>query len=133
MASRYPLVSLSCSNLAILVATSLLLSACTPLLGTQRAAVSTSSCVHAAIKNLPPHLPDKQAHCRASALIASHCSIPEAYLAGVTKEWLDLFSLGDAEWGDLRADWAGIHCARTGHTDEEAAQCCAPWKGTIER
>jgi len=106
---------------------------CTPLHGAQRAAHSTSACVHAAIKNLPPRIPDKQAHCRATALIADHCSVTEAYVAGVAKETLDLFGPGDAEWGDLRADWAGVRCARAARTDDEAVQCCKPIQGIIER
>jgi hypothetical protein len=116
----------------LLLAAALLLCACAPLRGTQRAAVSVNSCIHAAIKDLPHNIPDKQAHCRAAALIAEQCSIPEAYLAGVGKEVMDLFDGGDAEWGDLRADWYGVRCARGAGTDDDAVECCKPIQGIIE-
>jgi hypothetical protein len=102
---------------------SILLCACAPLSGTQRVAVSTSDCVRAAVAGqLPSNVSDKHAHCHAAALIARHCSATEAYLAGLGKEWLDLLGSGDAEWGDLRADWAGVRCARARHGD--VMECC---------
>jgi len=105
-----------------------------PLRGVQREAPSTLACARAALRDrLPAHLPDKQTHCRATALIAARCSVSEAYAAGIVKELKDLLGPGDAEWGDLRADWAGVRCARAATSDEAAAQCCAPLKGKIER
>jgi hypothetical protein len=110
-----------------------LLCGCMPLRGVQRAAPSTLACVRAALRDrLPAHLPDKQTHCRATALIAAHCSVSEAYVAGIAKETKDLLGPGDAEWGDLRADWAGVRCARAVKSDAEAAQCCMPLKEKIE-
>jgi hypothetical protein len=69
-------------------------------------------------------VPDKMAHCVASASIARHCSVAEAYGAGVGKELKDLFGAGDVEWGDLRADAAGVHCARAAGTDPDIDGCC---------
>jgi hypothetical protein len=103
-----------------------LLCGCMPLRGIQREAPPTLTCVRAALRDrLPARLPDKQTHCRATALIAEHCSVSEAYLAGISKEARDLVGPGDAEWGDLRADWAGVRCARAAKNDADAAQCCA--------
>jgi hypothetical protein len=72
---------------------------------------------------LPPGLPDKQSHCRAAALIAAHCSVGEARLLAVMKEVADLFGPGNAEWADVRADWAGVRCARAGE-GEQVESCC---------
>jgi len=110
-----------------------LLCGCVPLRGNPRAAPSSLGCMQTVRDRLPTHLPDKQTHCLATSLISSHCSVSEAYLAGVGKEFLDLFDGGDAEWGDLRADWGGVRCARAASSDAEAAQCCASWRKGTER
>src|SRR5688500_9133175 len=95
-----------------------LLCGCMPLRGIQRAAPSTLACARAALRDrLPAHLPDKQTHCRAIALIATHCSVSEAYAVGIAKEVKDLVGPGDVEWGDLCADWAGVRCARAANSD----------------
>jgi hypothetical protein len=73
---------------------------------------------------LPRDLPDGEAHCVASGLIARYCSIPESYLAGLGKELRDLIGPGDAEWRDLTADRAGIACARRAGSDEALDACC---------
>jgi hypothetical protein len=73
---------------------------------------------------LPPNLPDDKAHCVASGLIARYCSIAESYLAGIGKELRDAVGPGDAEWRDLKADWAGIDCARRAGSDEAVRACC---------
>jgi hypothetical protein len=72
--------------------------------------------------SVPEGIPDKRAHCLATASIATNCSVAEAYGAGVAKELKDLVTGGDAEWGDLRADAAGVRCARASGNDVEA--CC---------
>jgi len=62
----------------------------------------------------------------AAGLIARYCSVSEAYLLSEAKETKDLFTTrGDAEWADLRADRAGIRCARTASSDADVTQCCA--------
>ena len=73
---------------------------------------------------LPTQLPDKRAHCLAAGLIARYCSIGEAYMAGAGKEFRDLFTGGDAEWADWRADRVGIRCAFHSADDSALAQCC---------
>lgn len=99
--------------------------ACVPLRGT-RGAPSSTSCVHAAVhQDWPPGLTDKQKHCRATAAIAATCSVPEARLAGILKEVADLFGKGNAEWADLRADWAGVRCARAAQNVASIESCCA--------
>ena len=75
-------------------------------------------------ERVPPTLSDKPAHCLASGLIARHCSIGEAYMAGAGTEILDLFGHGDAEWSDWQADRRGIACARRASSDEQVAECC---------
>jgi hypothetical protein len=93
----------------------------------ERLAHSSYGCMKAVLDTkLPPHLPDNKAHCLASGLIARYCSIPESYLAGVGKEVRDLLGPGDAQWRDLKADWAGVDCARQAESDAALATCCMP-------
>ena len=102
-----------------------LLCGCMPLQSVQRAAPSTLTCARAALRDrLPNHLPDNQTHCRATALIAARCSASEAYLLGILKETRDLLGPGNAQWGDLRADWAGVRCTRASRNDASALECC---------
>ena len=75
--------------------------------------------------SVPPQGYDKRAHCLVSAGIAQRCSVVEADLAGLGKEFSDLFSSGDASWDDWRADRAGIRCAKRGPDPELLAACCA--------
>jgi hypothetical protein len=75
-------------------------------------------------QKLPANLPDHDAHCLASGLIARYCSPTEAYLAGVGKELRDLFGRGDAEWADWRADRVGVRCAQRAEDDAALATCC---------
>ena len=101
------------------------LSACVPLSGGQRLARSSLSCARAAVTaSVPEGIPDRRAHCLATASIARNCSVAEAYGAGVGKELKDLFGAGDAEWGDLRADATGVQCARTSANDADVEACC---------
>jgi hypothetical protein len=93
----------------------------------ERLAHSSYGCMKAVLDSkLPPKLPDNQAHCLASGLIARYCSIPEGYLAGVGKEVRDLLGPGDAQWRDLKADWAGVDCARHADSDGALTACCMP-------
>ncbi len=90
-----------------------------------RPATSSYGCMEAVVKEkVPSDLPDKRQHCLASGLIARSCSGSEAYLAGAGKELKDLLGGGDAEWGDWRADRAGIACARSASDDDQLAECC---------
>ena len=90
-----------------------------------RPAVSSYSCMVAVRGSVPPQGYDKRAHCLLSAGIAQRCSVVEADLAGLGKEFSDLFSSGDASWDDWRADRAGIHCAKRGRDSDALAACCA--------
>jgi hypothetical protein len=90
-----------------------------------RPAKSSYGCMEAVVKEkVPSNLPDKRQHCLAGGFIARYCSGSEAYLAGAGKELRDLFGGGDAEWGDWRADRAGIACARSANDDDELTKCC---------
>lgn len=82
-------------------------------------------CMKAVLREkLPPDLPEDEAHCVASGLIARYCSVTEAYLAGAGKELRDLFGHGDAEWRDWVLDRAGIACARRAEGDDALTACC---------
>jgi hypothetical protein len=86
---------------------------------------SSYGCMKAVLATkLPPALPDDEAHCLASGLIARYCSIPESYLAGLGKEARDLIGPGDAQWRDLTSDRIGNDCARHAESDEALATCC---------
>jgi hypothetical protein len=74
--------------------------------------------------SLPAGLPDKRAHCLASAGIALRCSVMEAYVAGAGKEISDLFTGGDAEWADWRADRVGVACAKLSYQIDVVSMCC---------
>lgn len=69
-------------------------------------------------------VPDARKHCLASALIARHCSVSEAWFAGVGKEFTDIFTAGDPSWADWRADRAGMRCGREA-ADDDLPSCCA--------
>jgi len=88
---------------------------------------SSNECMAAVLsQKLPANLPDEHAHCVASGLIARYCSVFEAHLAGIGKEFRDLFTRGDASWADWRADRLGVGCARRAPDDEALAACCEP-------
>jgi hypothetical protein len=88
---------------------------------------SSHECIAAAIRQkLPANLSDEHAHCVASGLIARYCSVSEAHLAGIGKEFRDLFTRGDASWADWRADRLGIGCARRTNDDQALVACCQP-------
>ena len=90
-----------------------------------RLAESSYRCMAAGVKDkVPGDVPDKRAHCLAAGLIARYCSRSEAYIAGAGKELRDLFTGGDAEWADWRADRAGIGCALRTDNDAALAACC---------
>jgi hypothetical protein len=81
--------------------------------------------MQAAIKDrLSSNIPDSQAHCMASGLIARYCSVTEANMAGWGKELKDLLGPGDAEWRDLVSDHKGITCARAAGNDQDLIGCC---------
>jgi hypothetical protein len=91
-----------------------------------RLASSSYGCMSAVVRDkLPAGLPEQRAHCLASGLIARYCSVSEAHLAGVGKEFRDLLGAGDAESSDLRANRAGIECARRAEDDHGVARCCS--------
>jgi hypothetical protein len=101
------------------------LAGCSTASGVQRLEPSSLECMRAVVREkLPPHIPDKQAHCLAAGMIARYCSRPEAWIAGVGKEFTDLFDGGDAEWGDLVADRIGIVCEGESTSDEALGRCC---------
>jgi hypothetical protein len=99
---------------------------CAPLATTEeRPAKSSLGCMESAVAGHDlESLPDSAAHCIAAGLIARHCSVSEAMMAGVGKEIRDLFGAGDAEWRDLGWDRRGVACARHSGSDAELQACC---------
>lgn len=95
-----------------------------------RPARSSYSCMAAVRADLPTEISDKHAHCLAAGGIAQRCSVTEARIAGLGKEFQDLFTRdGDPSWADWRSDKAGIACAkRSGSDATELAACCQALK-----
>jgi hypothetical protein len=89
-----------------------------------RPAASSYGCMVAERDALPQGMPDDQKHCIASGLIARHCSVTEAHLAGIGKEVQDLFTGGDASWADWQMDRKGMGCAHDAPDDAAVTQCC---------
>jgi hypothetical protein len=91
-----------------------------------RLAATPLGCMRATVAaKVPPELGDKHRHCLAAGMIARHCSPSEAKLASWGKELGDALGNGDADRGDLAADYAGIACARAARDDEALQRCCA--------
>jgi hypothetical protein len=90
-----------------------------------RPASSSYGCMVAERDTLPADMPDEQKHCVASGLIARHCSVTEANMAGLGKELQDLFTGGDASWADWEMDRKGMSCAHDAPDDAAVEQCCA--------
>lgn len=91
----------------------------------ERPTPSSYACMAAERNSLPADMPDEQKHCLASGLIARHCSVGEANMAGLGKELQDLFTRGDASWVDWKMDRKGMNCAHNASSDEAVRQCCA--------
>ena len=90
-----------------------------------RPTTSSYGCMMAERESLPENMPDEQKHCVAAGLIARHCSVSEANMAGLGKELQDLFGRGDASWADWKMDRKGVVCARDALDDEAVTRCCA--------
>lgn len=106
-----------------LVLAALFLGGCVAAAG--RPSRSTLGCAQAVLTvRVPQGLADKLAHCMAAAMIARHCSRPEAALVSIGKEFKDLFSAGDADWADLQADREGLRCAKDPGDDMAVGECC---------
>jgi hypothetical protein len=103
------------------------LQACAPLaVNEPRASESSLGCMKASIAGHDlSGRDDREAHCIAAGLIARRCSLTEAWLASYGKELQDLLGRGDAEWRDLRSDFAGIRCARSATDPASLSECCA--------
>jgi hypothetical protein len=95
-----------------------------------RPASSSYGCMVAERNALPADMPDEQKHCVASGLIARHCSVSEANMAGLGKELHDMFTGGDASWADWNMDRKGVACAHNAPDDAAVEQCCATATGS---
>ena len=102
------------------------LTACTSLGGGPRPAGSSLACARAAVDEVvTPEMTDKRKHCTGAANIARRCSVLEARLAYYGKELADALGDGDPELDDLRADRAGLACARRDVDPAAVNECCA--------
>ena len=61
---------------------------------------------------------------RVVAGIARRCSTLEAWLAGMGKEFGDLFDHGDASMADLHANALGRRCAASPGGPDALLECC---------
>jgi hypothetical protein len=93
----------------------------TPL---DRPAASSYGCMVAVRDSIPKQSYDKRAHCLVAGFIAQRCSVIEADIAGLGKEFTDIFDGGDPSWADWQADRVGIQCAKHGSDPQRLAQCC---------
>jgi len=109
--------------IAVMSLAALAISGCAAQAG--RPTTSSYGCMRAQRDSLPADMRDEQKHCVASGLIARHCSVSEANMAGVGKEMQDLFGHGDASWADWKMDRKGVACSHDAADDEALARCCA--------
>jgi RHS repeat-associated protein len=77
-----------------------------------------------AAKYTPLLLNDKHKHCMVAGEIYQTCGVLIAHVASIGKEIQDVFGPGNAEWGDLEADYAGIDCAKNPECGEGLGECC---------
>jgi Uma2 family endonuclease len=113
---------ISWTSLAAAILLTVSLAGCTTVSSRElRPAKSSYGCMQSVVRDkLPANLPEKDAHCVATALIARYCSVTEAYLAGAGKELRDLLGAGDAQWSDWQADRAGVECAKEAADDTDS-------------
>ncbi len=76
------------------------------------------TCNVALVKSLIPkvesHSPvDKNQHCSISCLLGLRCSKSFVLFVGYSKEGMDLFTPGDADWNDIEADMLGLELAKS--------------------
>jgi hypothetical protein len=118
--------SRTAASTALVVAVSTALAGCAALADGPRPASSSAGCARAAVDAVvTPEMTDVRKHCVGAAAIARACSVAEAWLASYGKEVADALGDGDAEARDLRADRAGIACARSTPDAAGIDACCA--------
>jgi hypothetical protein len=107
------------------LAAALSLAACTSLGGGPRPATTSVTCARAAVDEVvTPEMNDKRKHCVGAGNVARRCSVFEARLAYYGKEFVDALGAGDPELEDLRADRAGLACARRDPDPAAVLACC---------
>lgn len=57
---------------------------------------------------------DKNMHCAVSCILTLKCFSSDVLLIGVGKEIIDMFTPGDADLRDLKADYRGINLVTSG-------------------
>ncbi len=64
---------------------------------------------------------DKFMHCSVSCILALQCYPEDVLIIGVGKEIIDLFTPGDADFQDLKADYRGIDLATSKRARDKRA------------
>lgn len=83
------------------------------------------TCIRAiAAKYAPLAVNDKYKHCMVAGEIYKQCGPVSANVASIGKEIQDVFGPGNAEWDDLKADYAGIDCAANPECNQSLEECC---------
>jgi hypothetical protein len=76
-----------------------------------------------------PHFYDKFKHCTFSCVLALKCGTAQAWAAGALKELQDIFTPGNADWKDMRANQIGIQFVTLGQAAD--AWGCQQKCGTV--
>lgn len=69
---------------------------------------------------------DKNMHCSTSCMLTLRCHSSSVITLGYLKEFQDIFTPGDADWNDIKADIVGINMVlhkRSGNDRECFEQC----------
>jgi hypothetical protein len=80
------------------------------------------------LRKIPPEEKrDKVKHCQMSCMLTLRCPSIDVYTFGLMKEFYDLFTKGDADTKDIRANRIGIRFVTRGvsTSDEQCYEACA--------
>jgi hypothetical protein len=67
---------------------------------------------------------DKAKHCSVSCIVAYNCSRTGSFLIGALKEFQDIFTKGDADWKDMKANRSGIKFSKIVDNENECFDAC---------
>lgn len=67
---------------------------------------------------------DKAQHCTVSCLVAYNCGEVASFWLGALKEFEDIFTSGNADWKDMRANSMGIAFSSMIEDETECMELC---------
>ena len=69
---------------------------------------------------------DKNMHCSTSCMLTLRCHSSSVITLGYMKELQDIFTPGDADWNDIKADMVGINMVlhKRSDSDKECFEQC---------